>query len=66
MFPVKKINVGKNFKLREIFYLIILSINILKLEISGCDSCPDWVGVLFGGADAWSLGELRIPHCYFR
>jgi hypothetical protein len=37
-FPVKKINVGKVLKLWENCYLIILSIHILKLEISGCDS----------------------------
>jgi hypothetical protein len=28
----------KNLKLRENRYLIILSIHILKLEISGCDT----------------------------
>jgi hypothetical protein len=38
IFPVKKINVGKILKFRENRYLIILSIHILKLEISGCDS----------------------------
>jgi hypothetical protein len=38
IFPVKKINVGKILKLRENRYLIILSIHILKLEISGCDT----------------------------
>jgi hypothetical protein len=37
IFSVKKINVGKNLKLWENRYLIILSIHILKLEISGCD-----------------------------
>jgi hypothetical protein len=37
-FPVKKINVGKILKLWENCYLIILSIHILKLEISGCDT----------------------------
>jgi hypothetical protein len=37
IFPVKKINVGKILKLWENRYLIILSIHILKLEISGCD-----------------------------
>jgi hypothetical protein len=37
IFPVKKINVGKILKLWEIRCLIILSIHILKLEISGCD-----------------------------
>jgi hypothetical protein len=36
-FPVNKINVGKILKLWENRYLIILSIHILKLEISGCD-----------------------------
>jgi hypothetical protein len=36
IFPVK-INVGIFFKLRENRYLIILSIHIQKLEISGCD-----------------------------
>jgi hypothetical protein len=36
-FPVKKINVGNILKLSENHYLIILSIHILKLEISGCD-----------------------------
>jgi hypothetical protein len=39
IFPVKKINVGNFFlKLSENRYLIIISIHILKLEISGCDS----------------------------
>jgi hypothetical protein len=38
MFPVKKITVGKILKLWENRYLIILSIHILKLEISGCDT----------------------------
>jgi hypothetical protein len=38
IFPVKKINVEKILKLRENCYLIILSIHILKLEISGCDN----------------------------
>jgi hypothetical protein len=37
IFPVKKINVGKILKLWENCYLTILSIHILKLEISGCD-----------------------------
>jgi hypothetical protein len=37
IFPVKKINVGKFYKLWENCYLIILSIHILKCEISGCD-----------------------------
>jgi hypothetical protein len=37
IFPGKKINVGEVLKLRENFYLIFLSIHILKLEISGCD-----------------------------
>jgi hypothetical protein len=37
MFPVRKTNVGKILKLWENCYLIILSIHILKLEISGCD-----------------------------
>jgi hypothetical protein len=37
IFPVKKINVRKILKLWENRYLIILSIHILKLEISGCD-----------------------------
>jgi hypothetical protein len=37
IFPVKKINVGKILKLSENRYLIIISIHILKLEISGCD-----------------------------
>jgi hypothetical protein len=37
IFPAKKINVGKILKLWEKRYLIILSIHILKLEISGCD-----------------------------
>jgi hypothetical protein len=40
IFPVKKINVGKILKLWENCYLIILSIHILKLEISGCDITP--------------------------
>jgi hypothetical protein len=43
IFPIKKINVGKILNLKEIRYLIILSIHILKLEISGCDiraTCP--------------------------
>jgi hypothetical protein len=31
----------KNLKLRENCYLIILSIRILKLEISGCDKKED-------------------------
>jgi hypothetical protein len=38
IFPVKKIIVGKILKLWENCYLIILSIHILKLEISGCDN----------------------------
>jgi hypothetical protein len=38
IFPVKKINVEKVLKLWENCYLIILSIHILKLEISGCDN----------------------------
>jgi hypothetical protein len=37
IFPVKKISVGNFLKLSENCYLIILSIHILKLEISGCD-----------------------------
>jgi hypothetical protein len=40
IFPVKKINVGKVLKLRENGSLIILSIHILKLEISRCDRTP--------------------------
>jgi hypothetical protein len=38
IFPINKINVGKFLKLLENCYLIILSIHILKLEISGCDN----------------------------
>jgi hypothetical protein len=38
----KKINVGKILKLCENCYLIILSIHILKLEISGCDRYSPW------------------------
>jgi hypothetical protein len=38
IFPVKKTNVGKVLKLWKKFYLNILSIHILKLEISGCDT----------------------------
>jgi hypothetical protein len=38
IFPVKKINVGKNLKLWRNHCLIVLSIHILKLEISGCDT----------------------------
>jgi hypothetical protein len=38
IFPVKKINVGKILKSWENRYLIILSIHILKLEISECDN----------------------------
>jgi hypothetical protein len=41
IFPVKKINVGKILKLLENRYLIILSIHILKLEISGCDTTTE-------------------------
>jgi hypothetical protein len=37
IFPVKKISVGNFLKLSENCYLIILSIHILKLEISECD-----------------------------
>jgi hypothetical protein len=43
IFPVKKINVGKVLKLWENCYLIILSIHILKLEISGCDRYQVWM-----------------------
>jgi hypothetical protein len=38
IFPVKKNKCWKNLKLWENCYLIILSIHILKLEISGCDN----------------------------
>jgi hypothetical protein len=38
IFLVKKVNVGKILKLLENRYLNILSIHILKLEISGCDN----------------------------
>jgi hypothetical protein len=38
IFPVKKNKCCKNFKIMINRYLIILSIHILKLEISGCDS----------------------------
>jgi hypothetical protein len=34
---VKKINVGKLLKLWENHCLIVFTIHILKLEISGCD-----------------------------
>jgi hypothetical protein len=37
IFPVKKINVEKVLKLWGNCYLIVLSIHILKLEISGCE-----------------------------
>jgi hypothetical protein len=37
IFPVKKINVGKILKLWENRYLIIFTIHMVKLEISGCD-----------------------------
>jgi hypothetical protein len=51
IFPVKKINVGKNLKLCENCYLIILSIHILKLKISGCDKNPV----------AWYSNNARQP-----
>jgi hypothetical protein len=52
IFPVKKINMEEILKLRENCYLVILSINILKLEISGCHTSPtvqcallpNWIG----------------------
>jgi hypothetical protein len=44
-FPVKKINVGFFLKLQENSYLIILSIHILKLEISGCDKSTPLKGI---------------------
>jgi hypothetical protein len=37
IFPVNKINVGKVLKLWENHCLIVFTIHILKLEISGCD-----------------------------
>jgi hypothetical protein len=40
IFPVKKNKCWNNFKIVRKFYLIILSIHILKLEISGCDNIP--------------------------
>jgi hypothetical protein len=43
--PVKKINVGRNLRLWENCYLIILSIHILKLEISGCDKSTPLKGI---------------------
>jgi hypothetical protein len=48
IFPVKKINVGKILKLSENRYLIIISIHILKLEISGCDRMPPALAQLLG------------------
>jgi hypothetical protein len=39
IFPVNKINVGKVLKLWENHCLIVFTIHILKLEISGCDTC---------------------------
>jgi hypothetical protein len=45
MFPVNKINVGKVLKWWENHYLIILSIHILKLEISGCDKPTPLKGI---------------------
>jgi hypothetical protein len=38
IFPVKKINVEFFLKLWENHCLIVLSIHILKLKISGCDT----------------------------
>jgi hypothetical protein len=35
--PVKKINVGENFKIMKNCCFSFLPIHILKLEISGCD-----------------------------
>jgi hypothetical protein len=48
----KKINVGIFFKLWENCYLIILSIHIVKLEISGCDKGPT-------PGDSWRRGPQR-------
>jgi hypothetical protein len=73
IFPVKKINVGKVLKLWENCYLIILSIHILKLEISGCDN---WLSRLVqrlfqrlwvtGWSDACAGGNhLFIRRYYF-
>jgi hypothetical protein len=53
IFPVKKMNVGKFLKLGENRYLIILSIHILKLKISGCDSFL----VNKGKDRIWSFGH---------
>jgi hypothetical protein len=39
IFPVKKTNVGKNFKImRKLLFNYSLYIHILKLGISGCDT----------------------------
>jgi hypothetical protein len=57
IFPVKKINVGKILKLSENRYLIIISIHILKLEISGCDTLGRDRGAGRGGYAA------RSQHC---
>jgi hypothetical protein len=45
IFPVKKMNVWKNLKLQENCYFIILSIHILKLEVSGCDKSTPLNGI---------------------
>jgi hypothetical protein len=39
IFSVKKNKCWKILKLLENRYLVVLSIHILKLEISGCDTC---------------------------
>jgi hypothetical protein len=70
IFPVKKNKCWKNYDKNR--YLIILSIHILKLEISGCDS-PFLLPFLF--SPLWSLMsakellensscELFLLHCH--
>jgi hypothetical protein len=45
IFPVKKNKCRKIFKIMKNRYLIILSIHILKLEISGCDNQGVQIGL---------------------
>jgi hypothetical protein len=65
IFPVKKINVGQVLKLWENHCLIVLSIHILKLEISGCDiRC--WrtprqnLTVIFFETVGWTASPLSV------
>jgi hypothetical protein len=54
----------ENFKIRENCYLIILSIHILKLEISGCDNSTPLKGISSRNLKKASKSQVFISNSF--